>query len=386
MKAIAIPRSAYLARISESLERSPVTALLGPRQSGKTTLARQIANDREAEFLDLESRSDVRRLENPELYLGGLEGLVVIDEIQLMPDLLADLRVLVDRPDLNLKFLILGSASPHIVKGASETLAGRIEFVDLCGFDLSEVGIDSLNNLWLRGGFPRSFLAKSDEDSFAWRENFLRTFLERDLPQLGISIPAVAMRRFWTMLSHMHGQTWNASDLGRSMGLTDKTVKSYLNILTQTYMVRQLQPWFENVRKRQVKAPKIYFRDSGLLHSLLELPQSRALLGHPRLGASWEGFALEQVLQTIRPAEAYFWSTHSGAEMDLFFIHNGKRFGVEFKHSDAPKLSKSLYSAIDTLGLSHVWVVSRVAKTYQADAKITVCNLQYLPSLACKLG
>ncbi len=281
-----ISRFFYHDAVSNALRRSPVTALLGPRQCGKTTLARTFAESHKVHYFDLEAPSDRQRLQNPELILSSLSGLVILDEIQLVPELFNIFRVLVDRPNHQTRYLVLGSASPQIIKNVSETLAGRVEFVELSGFDLTELPAAQSDKLWLRGGFPRSFLATSEQDSLAWREGFIRTFLERDIPQLGISIPAPAMRRFWTMLAHLHGQTWNASELGRSMSLTDKTVRAYLDILSGTYMVRQLQSWHENLKKRQVKAPKIYLRDSGLLHSLLNISNRHELLGHPRLGAS----------------------------------------------------------------------------------------------------
>ena len=282
---------------------------------------------------------------------------MVLDEIQEMPELFQVLRILVDRPENQARFLILGSASPDIIKSASETLAGRLEFIELQGFNLSETGGNAWEPLWLRGGFPRSFLAASEDDSRAWREGFIRTFLERDIPQLGINIPAVAMRRFWTMLAHYHGQTWNAAELGRSMGLSDKTVRSYLDILTGTFMIRQLQPWFENLGKRQVKSPKIYFRDTGLLHSLLDIPDKHSLLGHPKVGASWEGFALEQALQILHPNAVYFWGTHAGAELDLVFQFQGKRYGMEIKFNEAPSLTPSMRIATSELALDHLWIV-----------------------------
>jgi len=318
---------------------------------------------------------DRQRLQNPELMLGSLDGLVVLDEIQLMPELFAVLRVLVDRPENRCRFLILGSASPHVVKHASETLAGRTEFIELTGFNLTETGADTIDKLWVRGGLPLSYLARSDADSRAWRQGFIRTFLERDIPQLGISIAAAAMRRFWTMLAHCHGQTLNASELGRSLGLSDHTVRSYLDILTGTFMVRQLQPWHENLSKRQVKAPKIYFRDSGLLHSLLDIPDRHAVMGHPRLGASWEGFALEQVLQIVHPDAPYYWATHGGAELDLFFSENGKRYGVEFKFSEAPRATKSMRVALADLSLSHLWIVHPGSNRYPVSDEITVLPL-----------
>ena len=336
-----LQRPAFLAHLHAAVRRSPITALLGPRQCGKTTLARAFAEGKQVTFFDLESVADRRRLQNPELALGELSGLVILDEIQVLPDLFPVLRGLVDRPGQKTRFLILGSASPHIIRHASETLAGRVEFVELSGFDLSETGPGALNALWLRGGFPRSFLAGSDADSFAWREGFVRTYLERDIPQLGFRIPASAMRRFWTMLAHYHGQTWNASELARSMGLSDKTVRGYLDILTGTYMVRQLQPWFANLGKRQVKAPKVYFRDSGLLHHLMDIQTRHHLLGHPKVGASWEGFAVEQVMRAFEPTQAYFWSTHGGAELDLIFMHGGRRLGFEIKFTEAPRLTRA---------------------------------------------
>jgi len=359
-----------------------VTALLGPRQCGKTTLARAFGEGKNATYFDLESRPDLQRLQNPELALGSIKGLAVLDEIQAMPELFNVLRVLVDRPGNKTKFLILGSASPGIIRGVSETLAGRVEFVELSGFDLSEMSSADYEKLWLRGGFPRSFLSTSNKDSLAWREGFIRTFLERDIPQLGISIPSAAMRRFWTMLSHYHGQYWNSSELARSMGLSDKTVRSYLDILTGAFMIRQLQPWHENIGKRQIKAPKIYFRDSGLLHSLLGLPDLATLQGHPKVGASWEGFAIEQVLQAVRPMESYFWATHSGAEIDLFFIQNGKRYGIEVKYSEAPQVTRSMENSRDVLELEHLWVVYPGDKSYPVHEKISVCPLRKISDIA----
>ena len=352
-----IPRLRSTTDLAAAVRRSPVTALLGPRQCGKTTLARTFGASRRAVHFDLESHVDRQRLQNPEMTLGALTGLVVLDEIQAMPQLFSVLRVLADRPRSTTRFLVLGSASPALVTGASETLAGRIEFVELAGFDLSETRPRSPDTLWVRGGFPRSFLARSDADSVAWREGFIQTFLQRDLPQLGITLAAPALRRFWTMLAHYHGQTWNASALGRSMSVSDKTVRAWLDILTGTFMVRQLTPWFANVAKRQVKSPKVYLRDSGLLHTLLNLPDRDALFGHPAVGASWEGFALEQVLRSVRPPEAYYWATHTGAELDLLFMHRGRRYGVEFRLNEAPTATRSMHTAIDDLKLTHLWVV-----------------------------
>jgi predicted AAA+ superfamily ATPase len=380
-----ITRTFYLNQIATALRRSPIVALLGPRQVGKTTLARAFAQGKTTTFFDLESRPDQQRLQNPELALGQLSGLVVIDEIQVLPSLFNVLRVLVDQPDNEARFLILGSASPDIIRHVSESLAGRVEFVELTGLDLQEVGADNWQQLWVRGGFPRAFLATTEADSTAWREGFMRTFLERDIPQLGIQIPAPAMRRFWTMLAHYHGQTWNAAELARAMGMSGKTVQSYLDILTGTFMVRQLQPWFANISKRQVKAPKTYIRDSGILHQLLTLPDFHALLAHPHVGASWEGFAIEQVLQAIRPPEAYFWATHSGAELDLLFSVRGRRYGLELKFKEAPSVTRSMRVALADLQLEHLWVVHPATHSYPMDEKITACAIgdieQILPSL-----
>jgi predicted AAA+ superfamily ATPase len=381
-----IKRPEYLKQLAIAVRRSPVTALMGPRQCGKTTLARMFQQGQDATHFDLESQADLQRLQNPEMMLGSLKGLVVLDEIQAMPNLFNVLRVLADRSRNPARFLILGSASPDIVKRASESLAGRVEFVELGGFDLLEAGAGAWKNLWLRGGFPRSYLAGSDTDSEAWREGFLKTFLERDIPQLGISIPAAAMRRFWTMLSHYHGQTWNASELARSMGLSDKTVRSYLDILTGTYMVRQLQPWHENIGKRQVKAPKIYLRDTGILHALMNVGDDMTLQAHPRVGASWEGFALEMTLRTLRPGEGYFWRTHSGAELDLLLTLRGRRFGFEFKYSEAPRITRSAHTAINDLQLDHVWVVYPGEHSYPIEKKIAAIPLTKVSDLSAAIA
>ena len=379
MKIRLVERRGYIDQVRKALDRSAIVALMGPRQCGKTTLARMIFEQNPARqagaYFDLESQVDLRRLANPEMVLGSLTGLVVIDEIQTLPSLFPALRVLVDRPSNACRFLILGSASPQVVRSVSETLAGRVEFVDMAGFDLTELGPDAWRLLWVRGGFPRSYLAGNDEDSAAWREGFIRTFLERDIPQLGIKIAAPAMRRFWTMLSHYHGQVWNASRIAAALGLSDKTVRSYLDLLTETYMLRQLQPWHENLGKRQVKSPKVYFRDTGLLHSLLGLQDFHAIIGHPQAGASWEGFAIEQILRTVRPAEAYFWATYSGAELDLFFIANGLRYGVECKFAEAPQPTKSMMVAIESLRLDKLLIVHPGDKAWPVSERITVCPI-----------
>ncbi|RLI93601.1 MAG: hypothetical protein DRO90_03325 [Candidatus Altiarchaeales archaeon] len=376
-----IKRPYYINSLKAIFNRAPIAALLGPRQCGKTTLARMLMKDHQATYFDLESVPDQRRLENPELILGDVEGLVVLDEIQLNPRLFSVLRVLVDRPDNKAQFLILGSASPDIIRNVSETLAGRVEFLELSGFDLLEVGMEKWEDLWLRGGFPRSFLATSEQDSLAWREGFIQTFLERDIPQLGINIPSVAMRRFWTMLAHYHGQTWNASGISRSMGLSDKTIRSYLDILSGTYMIRQLQPWHVNLGKRQVKSPKIYFRDSGLLHRLLEITDHHNLLGHPKVGASWEGFVIEQVIQFVRPNQAYFWATHNGAEIDMLYSMEGKNFGIEIKLNEAPKITRSMHTALSELRLEHLWVIYPGKEAYPAHEQITVLPISQIDQL-----
>lgn len=376
-----IDRAEYLRRMATATKRSPVTSLLGPRQCGKTTLARKFAATRAATLFDLGSEADVRRLSNPELVLGELEGLVVLDEIQIMPRLFRVLRVLADRPDSHTRFLILGSASPEIVGGAAESLAGRVEFIDMTGFDLAETGAADLRKLWRRGGFPRSYLASSEADSSRWRSGFLRTFLRRDLPQLGIAIPPTAMRRFWTTLAHYHGQIWNAAKLGRSIGVSDKTARHYLDLLTGAFMVRQLQPWFENTAKRQVKAPKTYIRDTGLLHSLLGIGKDQELLGHARVGASWEGFAIEQVLSALGQPDAWFWATHGGGELDLMVLARGLRIGFEMKFSEAPKVTTSIRNAAETLALDHLFVVCPTRHTYPVTEKITVLSAGDIPGL-----
>lgn len=376
-----IARPDFLKKIEKALSRSPITALLGPRQCGKTTLARILAEKKTSTFFDLESLPDQRRLQNAEMALSSLEGLVILDEIQIMPELFNVLRVIVDKPKNKAKFLILGSASPEIIRNASESLAGRVEFIELSGFNLSEVGGDSWKDLWLRGGFPRSFTADSNENSLVWREGFVRTFLERDIPQLGINIPAQAMRRFWMMLAHYHGQVWNASEFSRSLGVSDKTIRSYLDLLTGTFMIRQLQPWFENVSKRQVKTSKIYFRDTGLLHRLLDISDWHNLLGHPKAGASWEGFVIDQILQILQPQQAYFWGVHSGGELDLLIVQGKHKFGIEIKFSESPSLTTSMKSAVEVLNLSHLWILYPGEHVYPIEKKISAFPLKQINEL-----
>jgi len=353
-----------MARIMRRLRSNPVVLLLGPRQCGKTTLAHEFAARRKAEYFDLEAPADQSRLRQPMTALEPLSGWVVIDEAQLLPELFPILRVLADRRPLPARFLLLGSASPDLVRGVSESLAGRVAFVSMAGFDLGEVGAKEFRKLWWRGGFPRSFLAKSDAESRRWREDFIQTFLERDLRRFGVQVAPAALRRFWSMVAHYHGQIWNASEIGRSLGEAHTTVKRHLDILCGAFVMRQLPPWFENVGKRQVKSPKVYSRDSGLLHSLLGIPSFAALEAHPKLGASWEGFALEEVLRMTGDREAYFWNTQSGAELDLLVFINGHRFGFEFKYADAPTVTKSLQVAWSDLKLRQVFLVHPGKKSY----------------------
>jgi uncharacterized protein len=367
-----IPRPDAVNRIHDAFSVHPVAALLGPRQCGKTTLARMLGEREPCTVFDLENPVDNRRLEAPMRALESLAGLVIIDEIQRRPDLFELLRVLVDRPQNPAKFLLLGSASPYLVKGVSESLAGRMGFVDLSGFDLREVGPEQCNRLWLHGGFPRSFLADDAASSMVWRNDFIRTFLERDIPQLGITIPAETLRRFWTMVAHYHGQVWNAAEFARSLGTSEITARRYLDILAGAFMVRVLPPWFENIGKRQVKAPKIYLRDSGILHALLQLPSMADLQGHPKIGASWEGFALDQVIGVLTTRDFYFWATHAGAELDLLVITQSKRYGFEFKYADAPGSSRSMHIALQDLHLEHLWVVYPGTQEYALDDRISV--------------
>jgi predicted AAA+ superfamily ATPase len=377
-----IPRPTVIRQIERTLDLHPIAALLGPRQCGKTTMARMIAEQRSSTYFDLEDPVDARRLSAPMTVLQALSGLVIIDEVQRRPDLFELLRVLVDRPQNLAQFLLLGSASPQLVRGVSESLAGRIGFVDLSGFDLTEVGPLERDRLWLRGGFPRSFLAASDSDSMAWRQDFIRTFLERDIPQLGITIPAETLRRFWTMVAHYHGQVWNAAQFARSLGASEVTARRYLDILSGAYMVRILPPWYENLGKRQVKAPKIYIRDSGILHSLLQLGSPADLQSHPKVGASWEGFATEQIIGLFATRDAYFWATHGGAELDLLVRAAGKVHGFEIKYADAPGISRSMHIALQDLSLDHLWVVYPGTREYALDDRITVIPVDSIPRLA----
>lgn len=359
-----ISRSETTAAINTALGRSRVVALLGPRQCGKTTLARQFVPSDSPNYFDLEDPLSLARLDEPMTALRDLTGLVVIDEVQRRPELFPVLRVLADRDPLPARFLILGSASPALLRQSSESLAGRVETVTIGGLALRDVGTETMDSHWLRGGFPLSFLAGSDADSFAWRKNFIQTFLERDLPQLGIGTPAATLLRFWTMLAHYHGQVWNAAEPARSLGVNESTTRRYLDLLEGVFMVRQLQPWYENLKKRQVKSPKIYFRDSGLLHQLLGIRTPAELLTHPKCGASWEGYVIEGLLAQAKHDEAYFWGTHSGAELDLLLISHGSRIGVEIKRMDAPRLTPSMRIAMEDLKLDRLMVVYPGTKRY----------------------
>ena len=382
-----IDRPTVRARIHEAFSVHPAVALTGPRQCGKTTLARMIAADAPGStFLDLEGAVDRRRLQTPEQTLAGLSGLVVIDEIQRKPALFETLRVLVDRAGNPARFLVLGSASPSLVRGVSESLAGRVGLIDLSGFDLSEIGPESWRTLWLRGGFPRAYLAPHDRASTLWRQSFVRTFLERDIPQLGITVPTETLRRFWTMMAHYHGQVWNAAELARALGSNEGTARRYLDILTGALMVRALPPWFENVRKRQVKSPRVYVRDTGLLHTLLTLETGEEVAGHPKVGASFEGFAVEQLMSAFEAGGACFWATHGGAELDLLITRGGKRYGFECKLADAPGTTRSMRVALSDLGLEHLWVVYPGAEAYALDDRISVLPIAHVPDLARSLG
>jgi uncharacterized protein len=371
-----ITRHKFLEAIEEGLRTSPVVALLGPRQCGKTTLAREIAAQHGAAYFDLEDPTDQAKLSQPKLLLEPLRGLVVLDEIQRKPELTGLLRVLADRKPMPCRFLVLGSASPDLLRQASDSLAGRVHFVDMSGFSFEEVGgAPAQATLWQRGGFPLSYLADSESASWKWREDFVRTFLERDLPQLGVRIASETLRRFWTMVAHYHGQVWNASELGASLGVSHHATRRYLDLLTGTFVVRLLPPWFENVGKRLVKSPKIFVRDSGVLHTLLNIPDAGTLLSHPKLGASWEGFCREQILAVTGDRQAFFWATQSHAELDLLVVAGGKRWGFEFKYSDAPTMTRSLHSALDSLQPQKVWVVYPGRDSYPIQKRVEVVPL-----------
>jgi hypothetical protein len=374
-------RSAELRDVRSLLASNPVVAILGPRQVGKTTLAREIARawSGPSTTFDLEDPRDVQRLADPSTALRPLRGLVVIDEIQRRPDLFPVLRVLADRPRRPARVLVLGSASPPLLRQTSESLAGRIAYYTLQGFGLTDVGA-RWSRLWLRGGFPRPYLARSDEESLRWRRDLIRTFVEQDLPQLGITIGAGTVRRFWTMLGHYHGQIWNGAELARAFGIAETTVRRYLDLLANTFMVRVLPPWSENIGKRVVKTPKVYVADAGLLHALLDIPRASFLEAHPKVGASFEGFGLQEVVRATRarPEQCFFWATHQGAELDLLVVQGGRRRGFEFKRTDAPGVTKSMRIAIEDLGLEGIDVVHVGTETYPLSDRIRAVAISRL--------
>jgi predicted AAA+ superfamily ATPase len=370
-----IIRMADIVLIRSALRRSRVVALVGPRQCGKTTLAREFVAPDSLNYFDLEDPQSLARLTEPATALRPLKKWVVIDEIQRRPDLFPLLRVLADRRPLPARFLVLGSASPDLLRQSSESLAGRIETVPLEGFRLADLGAPAQDRHWLRGGFPLAYTPRTDADSMAWRRQFLQTFLERDLPQLGIKIPALALRRFWNMVAHYHAQVWNAAELARALMVNEATVRRYLDLMADVFMLRQLPPWFENLGKRQVKAPKVYVRDSGLLHALLGITNQRDLEFHPKVGASWEGYAVEEVLKSFRPDEAYYWATHNGAELDLFLFKDGRRIGIECKRADAPVMTRSMQIAMADLKLDRLYVLYPGDRTYSLGKKVEVVPL-----------
>ena len=365
-----INRISLLNVLKAALSRSRIVVLVGPRQCGKTTLARELLSEESINYFDLEDPVSLTRLEEPMTALSPLEGLVVIDEVQRRPDLFPVLRVLADRKNPPARFLILGSASGDLLRQTSESLAGRMERVTLNGFSLQELGAAAGQSLWLRGGFPLSFLAENEDDSLSWRKNFISTLLERDFPQWGVRVPAIALRRFWTMLAHYHGQTWNAAEPARALGVSESTTRRHLDLLSDAFMIRQLQPFHANLRKRQVKAPKIYVRDSGLLHQLLGIGTLKDLFSHPKLGASWEGFIIEQILMTQAHDEAFFWASHQGAEIDLIIRQNNRMYGVECKRTDTPRLTPSIRIALDDLGLEKVAVLYPGTKRFPISNQV----------------
>ncbi len=377
-----ILREAHLIALQSRLAEFPVVGLLGARQVGKTTLARLLAERFEVPVtrFDLERPEDLARLEDPMLALQDLPGLVVLDEVQRLPGLFPVLRVLADRPAPAARFLVLGSSSPDLLRQSSESLAGRIGYYELPGLGVTEVGPENSLRLWLRGGFPRSFLAGSEAASLRWRRSFIQTYLERDLPSLGVRVPAFTLHRFWRMLAHYHAQCWNGAELARAFGVSSSAVRNYLDILTGTLVVRQLQPWFENIDKRQVKAPRVYLADTGLLHALLGLEDRDALEGHPKVGASWEGYVIDQLLQrlAIPWSEASFWAAHSGAEVDLFLIHNGRRLGFEVKRTTRPTTSRSMHAAIEALHLDALHVIHAGERSFPLREGIEAIAFQDL--------
>ncbi len=374
-----VSRDDHAAAVRALLDRFPVVGLVGARQVGKTTLARSVvaATAQPVTSFDLEDPTDEARLSDPKLALEPLRGLVVIDEVQRQPGLFELLRVLVDRPGNAARFLVLGSAGPDLLRQSSETLAGRIAYHELPPFRINETGTDSIDRLWVRGGFPRSFLAPGEAASVRWRREFIRTFLERGLPQLGVSVAATTMRRFWTMVAHYHGNRWNNSEIGRALGLSGPTINTYLDHLVDALVVRRIPPWYENLKKRQVKAPKVYVADSGLLHTLLALDAEPALLGNPKAGASWEGFAMQEIVRILGVAwdECHYWATQQGAELDLLAFREGRRIGFEFKRTSAPRLTRSMRSALDDLRLDRLYVVFPGGSRFALEKRVEAVGL-----------
>jgi len=373
-----IQRMSILSALNKALARSRVVVLVGPRQSGKTTLARHLIEEDSINYFDLEDPASLARLDEPMTALRPLKGLVVIDEIQRRPDLFPVLRVLADRRGTPARFLILGSASGHLMRQTSESLAGRMERIVIGGFSMAELGPELEPQLWLRGGLPLSFLAESDVNSIAWRKNFIQTLLERDFPQWGVRVTATALLRFWTMVAHYHGQIWNAAEPARALGVSESTTRRYLDLLTDAFMIRQLQPFHANLKKRQVKSPKIFVRDSGLLHQLLGIDSMKSLYSHPKVGASWEGFVIEQVLMMEPHDEVFFWATHQGAEIDLILRQGDALYGVECKRADTPRLTPSIRIALNDLKLKHVFVIYPGIQRFPLTSQVEAVPLQAL--------
>lgn len=377
-----IPRNILKTKITDSIQRNPVTLLLGPRQCGKTTIAQVICKELNGVYFDLEDPEVPINESTAKLVLKDIQGLIVIDECQRQPNLFSLLRVLADRSPINANFLLLGSASPNLVKGVSESLAGRVEYIYMQGFNCNEIPVNQFEKLWIRGNFPTSYLAKNDETSFKWRLNFINSFLERDIPQLGIRVPSSALRRFWTMVSHYHGNILNLSDFSRSLGTKQNTARNYLDILTEAYMIKQIHPWYPNISKRLVKAPKIYLSDSGLAHALLGLRNKLQVQSHPKLGHTWEGFVINQILSLSDAyQDAYFYKTHAGAELDLLVFRNGKAYGFEIKYEDSPRTTKSMHIVINDLKLDKLWVVTPGENMYPLTEKISVVPFLNLPEI-----
>ena len=373
-----VVRAALLDGLNAALKRSRVVLLVGPRQCGKTTLARQLLSEESVNYFDLEDPASLARLDEPMTALRPLKGLVVIDEVQRRPDLFQALRVLADRRATPARFLILGSASGDLLRQSSESLAGRVERIAMSGLSLAELGGDAAEDLWRRGGLPLSYLAATESDSLAWRQQLIQTLLERDLPQWGVRVPAAALHRFWTMLAHYHGQTWNAAEPARALGASESTSRRYVDLLTDAFMIRQLQSWHANLRKRQVKAPKVYVRDTGLLHQLLGIATAKELMSHPKVGASWEGFVVEQVLTSEPHDAAFFWATHQGAEIDLLLRRSGALLGVECKRTDAPRLTPSIRIALEDLGLARVAIIYPGNTRFALSERVEAVPLEHL--------